>query len=58
MALNALLRLEGLSCALVGMRRPEYVADSLGALDLEPVNSISILTAFGRMNSQNPVPDQ
>ena len=51
MALNALLRLEGLSCALVGMRRPEYVADSLGALDLEPVDSVSILTQFRLLNS-------
>jgi aryl-alcohol dehydrogenase-like predicted oxidoreductase len=53
-ALNVLLGLEGLSCVLVGMRRPEYVADSLGALGLAAVNSNSILTAFGHMNSQGP----
>ena len=55
MSLQVLLDLEGVSCALVGMRKPEYVEDSLGAAALEPLDSLSILTRFGRMNSQKPI---
>jgi aryl-alcohol dehydrogenase-like predicted oxidoreductase len=48
-ALSALLRLEGLSSVLVGMRRPEYVADAFAALDQQPdhaIDSLSILRRF------------
>ena len=45
-ALNVLLGLEGLSCVLVGMRRTDYVDDTLGALDLDRVESLSILRRF------------
>jgi aryl-alcohol dehydrogenase-like predicted oxidoreductase len=46
LALNVLLGLEGLSCALVGMRRREYVEDALGAAELERVASREILAQF------------
>lgn len=55
MALNVLLGLDGVSCVLNGMRRPEYVADSLGTAGLPPVDSLSILRTFSRMNLQNPL---
>lgn len=55
MAQNVLLRLEGVSCVLVGMRRPEYVEDSMGSVALEPVDSLSILSRFRRMIHQEPV---
>ena len=51
MAQNVLLHLEGVSCVLNGMRRPEYVEDSMGAVSLEPVDSLSILRDFNRLNS-------
>ena len=43
LALNVLLGLEGLSCVLVGMRRPEYVEDAMGAAEMERVDSPGIL---------------
>ncbi len=43
LALNVLLGLEGLSCVLVGMRRPEYVEDAMGAVSLERVDSLQVL---------------
>ena len=46
MANNVLLNLDGVSCVLVGMRRPEYVEDSMGTVELDPVDSLSILTRF------------
>jgi hypothetical protein len=46
MAQNVLLSLDGVSCVLVGMRRPEYVEDSMGAVVLSPVDSLSILSRF------------
>lgn len=46
MALNVLLGLEGLSCVLVGMRRPEYVEDAMGAAEIERVDSPGILRRF------------
>jgi len=49
LALNVLLGLEGLSCVLVGMRRAEYVADAMEAVDLDRVDSLSVLRAFSQM---------
>ena len=46
LALNLLLGLEGLSCVLVGMRRPEYVEDAMGATGLERVDGREILKRF------------
>jgi len=46
MATNVLLNLDGVSSVLVGTRRPEYVEDSMGAVALEPVDSLAILTRF------------
>ena len=43
MAQNVLLHLEGVSAVLNGMRRPEYVADSMAAAELAPVDSLAIL---------------
>jgi hypothetical protein len=48
LALRVLLGLEGLSCALVGMRRREYVEDALGAVDLPGVESRVILERLKR----------
>lgn len=48
LALNVLLGLEGLSCVLVGMRRPQYVEDAMGAVTLERVDSLGILKAFSQ----------
>jgi aryl-alcohol dehydrogenase-like predicted oxidoreductase len=57
MAQNVLLRLDGVSCVLNGMRQPEYVADSMGVAGLEPVDSLSILRNFSRMNrSETTIP--
>lgn len=50
MAHTVLLSLEGASCVLNGMRRPEYVADSLGALALPAVNARRVLTRFRHRN--------
>ena len=46
MSQNVLLNLDGVSCVLNGMRRPEYVEDSMGIVALEPVDSLSILARF------------
>ncbi|MEW5977644.1 MAG: aldo/keto reductase [Acidobacteriota bacterium] len=43
MAVNVLLRLKGMSCVLIGMRRPTYVQDAFGSLALGPVASHAIL---------------
>ncbi|MGH9784808.1 MAG: hypothetical protein ACRD88_11530, partial [Terriglobia bacterium] len=51
MSQNVLLRLDGVSSVLVGMRRPEYVEDSMGAVALEPVDSLSILSRFRQMTA-------
>ena len=55
MAENLLLHLDGVSCVLNGMRTPDYVKDYMGALELDPVNSLAILGAFNQMNAQQPV---
>ncbi len=55
MSQNVLLNLDGVSCVLNGMRHPEYVNDSMGTVNLDPVDSISILTNFRKLNSQEPV---
>ncbi len=52
MAINTLLHLPGLTSVLTGMRRNEYVADALGVLELGPVDSLAILSRFGRMQAQ------
>ena len=49
MANNVLLNLDGVSCVLVGMRRPEYVEDSMGTVALDPVDSLAILSRFRQM---------
>jgi hypothetical protein len=49
-ALHVLTSLEGLSCVLVGMRRNEYVEDSMSVANLELVDGLSIL---GRFSSQS-----
>ena len=49
MANNVLLNLDGVSCVLVGMRRPEYVEDSMGTVGLDPVDSLAILSRFRQM---------
>jgi aryl-alcohol dehydrogenase-like predicted oxidoreductase len=46
---NILLSLEGVSCVLVGMRRPEYVEDTMGAVALGHVDSLAILSRFRQM---------
>ncbi len=46
MALRVLAGLEGLSCVLVGMRKPRYVDDVLGAARREKLDSPSILARF------------
>lgn len=43
MAINTLRSLPTLSCVLVGMRRVDYVADAMGALDAPLVDGVSIL---------------
>ena len=54
MALSLMTSLEGVSSVLVGMRRPEYVADSFGAMELDAVDSRAILTCFRSLTSRNP----
>jgi aryl-alcohol dehydrogenase-like predicted oxidoreductase len=51
MALNTLLNLEGLSCALVGMRRREYVEDSFGALALPKFDALTTLGKFALLQA-------
>ena len=46
MALRVLAGLEGLSCVLVGMRKPRYVDDVLGAAGPDRLDSLSILARF------------
>ena len=46
LALNVLLGLDGLSCALVGMRRAAYVEDALGEADVDRVDSLGLLRRF------------
>ena len=46
-ALAVLKSLPGLGCSLVGMRRPEYVADVMSAVDFPTVDGVSILRRFG-----------
>jgi aryl-alcohol dehydrogenase-like predicted oxidoreductase len=48
LAVNVLLGLDGLSCVLVGMRRPEYVEDAMGAVEMPRVDSLAILEQFAR----------
>ncbi|MSO19712.1 MAG: aldo/keto reductase [Acidobacteria bacterium] len=52
MALNTLLNLDGLSCALVGMRRREYVDDCFGALALPRFDALTVLGRFALMQAQ------
>jgi hypothetical protein len=51
MALNTLLNLEGLSCALVGMRRREYVEDSFGALARPHFDALTTLGKFALLQA-------
>ncbi|MFQ3582089.1 MAG: aldo/keto reductase [Chloracidobacterium sp.] len=46
MAINTLRSLPELSCVLVGMRRPQYVADACQVLNCPPVDGVSILRYF------------
>jgi aryl-alcohol dehydrogenase-like predicted oxidoreductase len=46
LALNVLASLDGLSCALVGMRQPSYVDDAFGITEMEQVDGAAILRAF------------
>ena len=46
MALNVLASVDGLSCVLVGMRRPSYVEDAFGIIEMEPVDGLAILRGF------------
>jgi hypothetical protein len=50
-ALHVLVSLQGVSSVLVGMRRPEYVADAFGALESPAVAGQEILTSFRSLNS-------
>ena len=51
-ALNVILSLDGGSSVLVGMRRPEYVADSFGATELPAADAREILTRFHSLHSE------
>jgi aryl-alcohol dehydrogenase-like predicted oxidoreductase len=57
-AQNVLLHLEGVSCVLNGMRRTEYVRDSMGTMGLPAVDSLSILDRFSRITQQPARPVQ
>ena len=46
MALNVLASVDGLSCVLVGMRRPSYVEDAFGIAEMEPLDGAAILRGF------------
>lgn len=46
MAVRILLGLPGLSCTLVGMRRPEYVADLMGLPSKPPLSSLETIGRF------------
>ena len=51
MALSLITPLDGVSSVLVGMRRPEYVADSFAAMELGELDARSILTRFSQLQS-------
>ena len=46
LALNVLASLDGLSCALVGMRQPSYVDDAFGITEMKQVDGLAILRDF------------
>jgi hypothetical protein len=46
MSLSVLTSLPGLSCTLLGMRRPEYVADALPVTEIPPVDGLAILQSL------------
>ena len=46
LALNVLASVGGLSCALVGMRRPGYVEDAFGITAMEQVDGLAVLRGF------------
>lgn len=47
-ALGVIAHTPGVTCALNGMRRPEYVEDAMGVMTLPPIkNSMEILTSLG-----------
>jgi hypothetical protein len=46
MALRTLAGLEGMSCVLVGMRQPAYVADAMGIEEMEALDGLEILRSF------------
>ena len=46
LALNVITSVGGLSCALVGMRRPSYVDDAFGITALEQVDGLAVLRGF------------
>ena len=46
LALNVVASLDGLSCALVGMRRPSYVDDAFGVTAMEQVDGLAFLRGF------------
>jgi hypothetical protein len=51
MALHVLTGLPGLSCALVGMRRPEYVADAMAVMEFDEAEGITILEKFNSLST-------
>lgn len=51
MSISLVAQLEGVSCVLVGMRRPEYVDDAFGIGDLAGLDARSILARFRSMTS-------
>jgi aryl-alcohol dehydrogenase-like predicted oxidoreductase len=51
MALRLTTQQEGVSSVLVGMRRPEYVEDSFGAMQLGSLDARSILSRFKSLQS-------
>lgn len=46
MSLSVLTSLPGLSCTLLGMRRPEYVADALPVTEIPQVDGLAILQSL------------
>jgi hypothetical protein len=46
MALRTLAGLEGMSCVLVGMRQPAYVADAMGIAEMDPFDGLEVLRNF------------
>jgi len=49
-ALSLLINIDGISCVLNGMRKPAYVRDALGAIDIHRADSLSILKMFSQQS--------